>query len=319
MKILVIGGAGFIGSHLVDALVARGDSVTVYDNLSVGKPEYVNERAKFIRGDALDEDRLCRAVRSKYFDLLFHLSANPEARRGLEDTKLDLLQGTVATRNALEAVRLAGAAGITRFVLASSGTVYGDGGHHECYEDNLGGTLPISLYGASKLASEALVGAFQECFGIQGTILRFGNVVGPRATHGAILDFCRRLKENPDCLEVLGDGSQSKPYLHVTECVQGMLHAATEIEDELGIFNLAPDGGTSVQRIAELCVAASSNQKAAIRYGTRPKGWKGDVPTSRLNTEWLAERGFKVSMSSDEAVERAVSEVASEVFGHKAP
>src|SRR5580704_16224528 len=220
MRSFVVGGAGFIGSHLVDLLVERGP-VTVYDNLSVGKRAFIaghlaSGRAQLIEKDALDLDALVAASRGH--DVVFHLAANPEARWGLERTRLDLEQGTIATYNALEAARLSK---VTRFVFSSSGTVYGNIAD-ACGEMDLG-HLPISLYGASKLAGEALLSAYVECFGLTGFICRFGNVEGPRGTHGAILDFCKKLKAHPEFLDVLGDGRQAKPYLHVTDCVAGIL------------------------------------------------------------------------------------------------
>jgi UDP-glucose 4-epimerase len=324
-RFFVVGGAGFIGSHLVDRLVERG-SVTIYDNLSVGRREWIaphldSGRAQLVVGDALDLERLRAALRDH--DVAFHLAANPEARWGLERTRLDLEQGTIATYHALEAARLAG---VRRFVLSSSGTVYGDT-DRVCAEGDLG-ELPISLYGASKLAGEALVSAFASCFGLQAWIFRFGNVVGPRGTHGAVLDFLRKLRAEhqrleaagseaappaPE-LEVLGDGRQSKPYLFVTDCVEGMLHGLDRAAEPLNVLNLAPPDETSVARIAELCVAASPLPSARIRYTGGERGWPGDVPRSRMSPERMAALGFRVRYTSDEAVSRAVSAVAHEVF-----
>ncbi len=219
VRSFVIGGAGFIGSHLVDLLVERGP-VTVYDNLSVGRPAFIeahlaNGKAKLVEGDALDLPRLTSALQGH--DVVFHLAANPEARWGLERTRLDLEQGTIATYNALEAARLNG---VKKFVFSSSGTVYGNVAE-ACGETDLG-SLPISLYGASKFAGEAMISAFAECFGIEGFICRFGNVIGPRGTHGAILDFCKKLKLDPTRLEVLGNGRQACRTFHVTDCAAGV-------------------------------------------------------------------------------------------------
>lgn len=313
MRSLVIGGAGFIGSHLVDQLVERGP-VRVFDNLSVGKPEFLETplasgRAELVRGDALDLAALTEAMRG--YDVVFHLAANPEARWGLERTRLDLEQGTIATYNALEAARLTGA---KKFVFSSSGTVYGTA-TGACAEGDLG-SLPISLYGASKFAGEAMLSAFVECFGLEGFICRFGNVVGDRGTHGAILDFCKKLKAHPDYLDVLGDGRQAKPYLHVTDCASGLLYVLEHAHGERpAVYNLTPPDTTSVTRIAELCVAASPNPSARIEYGTTPQGWPGDVPRSVLNPGKLASLGFRVKHTSDDAVKMAVAQVAREVFG----
>jgi len=313
MRSLVVGGAGFIGSHLVDRLVERGP-VTVFDNMSVGKEAFiagalVGDRAKLVVGDALDLRALTTAARDH--DVVFHLAANPEARWGLERTRLDLEQGTIATYNALEAARLAG---VKKFVFASSGTVYGNV-DTACGEGDLG-HLPISLYGASKFAGEAMLAAFVECFGLEGYICRFGNVVGPRGTHGAILDFCKKLVAHPEYLDVLGDGRQAKPYLHVSDCVAGLLFVLDRATGEKpAIYNLAPPDTTSVRRIAELCVAASPNKGARIEYGSGAQGWPGDVPRSLIKPDKLAALGFRVRHTSDAAVAMAVTEVAREVFG----
>ena len=313
MRSFVVGGAGFIGSHLVDRLVASGP-VTVYDNLTAGKREFIQEhlasgRVTLVHADALDLDKLKETMPGH--DVVFHLAANPEARWGLERTRLDLEQGTIATYNALESARLSG---IRRFVFASSGTVYGNVAE-ACGEGDLG-HLPISLYGASKFAGEALVASFVECFGFEGYICRFGNVVGPRGTHGAILDFCKKLKAHPEYLDVLGDGRQAKPYLHVTDCVSGILHVLENSRGENpAIYNLAPPDWTSVARIAALCIAASPNTGARIEYAGGVQGWPGDVPVSRIKPDKLAKLGFKVRFRSDEAVEQAVREVSREVFG----
>ena len=313
MRSFIVGGAGFIGSHLVDRLVARGP-VTVFDDLSVGKREFIATHlssggARLVVGDALDLPALTAAMRDH--DVVFHLAANPEARWGLERTRLDLEQGTIATYNALEAARLNG---VKKFVFSSSGTVYGDVAE-PCGETDLG-HLPISLYGASKLAGEAMVSAFVECFGLEGFICRFGNVVGPRGTHGAILDFCKKLRAHPDTLDVLGDGRQAKPYLHVTDCAAGLVYVLDHAKGERpAVYNLAPPDATSVRRIAELCVAASPYEKARIEYGGGAQGWPGDVPRSLLKPDKLAALGFRVRYTSDQAVELAVAEVAREVFG----
>lgn len=313
MRTFVVGGAGFIGSHLVERLVASGDTVTVFDDFSVGQEAFLEKarslgQVTVVRGDARELEAVEQAIVGH--QRVFHLCANPEARWGLERPRLDLEQGTIATWNVLEACRRQK---VGKFVFSSSGTVYGNTAEPG-REDRLG-LLPISLYGASKLAGEALIASYVECFGLEATICRFGNVVGPRGTHGAILDFCKKLKRTPDTLDVLGDGKQSKPYLHVDDCADGLIFASTRGERPLGIYNLAPPDFTNVARIAELCVQASPNPKAKVVFGGGTQGWKGDVPTSRLDPSKLAALGFKVRSSSDDAVARAVREVAREVFG----
>jgi UDP-glucose 4-epimerase len=333
IRSFVIGGAGFIGSHLVDALVERGP-VTIYDNMSVGKYEYIqphlerysedksnkcikNSGAKIIVGNVLNLETLTHSMAGH--DIVYHLSANPEARAGLGNTRLDLEQGTIATYNALEAARKND---VKKFMFASSGTVYGDT-PFDCRECDLG-NLPISLYGASKLAGEAMISAFCECFGIHAVICRFGNVVGKRATHGAILDFYNKLIQHPDYLDVLGNGNQIKPYLHVKECVKGIIHATNygmENSKNVSIYNIAPSTTTSVSTIAEFCVLehmkyceTAISKKAKITYGSNRNGWLGDVPYSRLVPNKLSRLGFHVKHTSDEAVAIAVEEIAKEVF-----
>jgi UDP-glucose 4-epimerase len=327
MRSFIVGGAGFIGSHLTDKLVEHGP-VTIYDNLSVGKREFVAQHlssgaATLVAKDALDLEGLTQAIAGH--DVVFHLAANPEARWGLERTRLDLEQGTIATYNVLEAMRLAG---VPKVVFSSSGTVYGDTAE-ACAEGDLG-SLPISLYGASKFAGEALVSAYVECFGLHAMIFRFGNVVGPRGTHGAALDFLKKLRDARTYLEVLGDGRQAKPYLHVTDCAAGLCFGLQHLDKaiaagestrqkgsrgQLCIFNLGPADFTSVRRIAELCVAASPYPTAEIRYTGGERGWPGDVPQSRLKPDALASAGFRVRYSSDQAVEMAVRALVKEVFG----
>jgi UDP-glucose 4-epimerase len=310
-RFFVVGGAGFIGSHMVDRLVGRGQ-VTVYDNLSVGKRAFIEGHlasgaAALVEADVLDLEGLVAAMAGH--DVVVHLSANPEARWGLERTRLDLEQGTIATYNVLEAMRRTGA---KRLVFSSSGTVYGDTGEERREEDL--GNLPISLYGASKLAGEALISAFVECFGLAATIFRFGNVVGPRGTHGAALDFLKKLRDKKTELEVLGDGRQSKPYLHVSDCADGMLFGLDHASEGLGIYNLAPPDQTSVARIAQMCVRASPYPDATIRFTGGDRGWPGDVPRSRMSPSKLAGLGFRVRHTSDEAVRMAIEALAREVF-----
>jgi UDP-glucose 4-epimerase len=308
---LVVGGAGFIGSHLVERLVERAD-VTVLDDFSSGRREHLARaiatgRCELREGSVFDAELLKSAMRGKI--AVFHLSANPEARRGLEQPMLDLEQGTLATHAVLDAMRRAEVKGL---VLASSGTVYGMA-RTACREADLG-ALPISLYGASKLASEALVSAHVECFGITAWIFRLGNIIGPRATHGAAHDFLNRLKQEPSALTVLGDGQQSKPFVYVADAVDAMLFGFEHAADPLNVFNVAPHDASSVRTIAELCVAHSPNPQATISYGSGQRGWRGDIPHSRLDASALASLGFTLARSSDDAARLGISELAREIF-----
>lgn len=310
-RYFIAGGAGFIGSHLVDRLVQRG-TVTVFDNLSVGRREFIagplaSGRCTLVQGELLDLSAVERAVAGH--DVVVHLAANPEARWGLDNPRLDLEQGTIATWNVLEAMRRTG---VGRFVFSSSGTVYGDT-ERMCAEADLG-ALPISLYGASKLACESLVSAYVECFALRAWIYRFGNVVGPRGTHGAALDFLKKLRASPNELEVLGDGTQAKPYVYVADCVDAIVFGLEHAREPLNIFNISPSDVTSVRAIAEKCVARSPYPSAAIRYTGGSRGWPGDIPKSRLDPARLAALGWRTPHTSDEAVDLAVSALVREVF-----
>lgn len=319
---LISGGCGFIGSHLVDALLADSNtkSVRVIDDMSSGWMNHLRQHTNDSRLSIYVENLvLPEIVHLKVWrgvDCVFHLAANPDARRGIQNTMLDLQLETIATRNTLEGMRLAGA---SKIIFASSGTVYGDSGLTVCKE-GAGERLPISLYGAGKVASEALISAFCGTFGFSSVIFRFGNVVGERTTHGCIFDFIRQLREHPDHLNVLGDGNQSKPMIYVKEIVAGLIHGLKMLEGypagKVEPFNIAPEGATSVASIAQelvlQCPWASLQSHAHgchIKYGSTLNGWAGDVPHSRMSMAKLEATGFRLERSSDEAVRYAISEI----------
>ena len=312
---LVTGGAGFIGSHLIDALLADAATkeIRVLDNFSSGRREHLarhknDARLKIFKLDLLD---LKKALpRFKGVDRVFHLAANPDARWGLKNTKLDLEQETIVTYHVLEAMRRHG---VPQIILSSSGTVYGDVGTTVTRE-NLGPALPISLYGAGKVASEALISAFCATFGLRGVILRFGNIVGDRTTHGAIYDFIRQLANNSAQLKVLGNGLQSKPYIYVRDIVDAIVFAGGECAEldagQFDVFNVAPDGGTTVRFIAEELVGQLGFKgRTKIAYGTTAGGWPGDVPHSRMDASKLRDAGFTLPRGSDEAVRLAIRRI----------
>ena len=307
MKAFVTGGAGFIGSHLVDRLVERGDSVTVYDNFSSGKKEFLDKHLKnnsinLIEADLLDLERLKKEI--KGYDVIFHIAANPFVRLGEEQTKLDLEQGAVATYNILEAMRLNG---IKKIVFASSSVVYAET-PQIAIPETYGPTLPISLYGAGKLAAEGLISAFCGTFDFQAWIFRFANVVGIRGTHGVIVDFIEKLNKNPKELEILGDGKQQKPYLHATDIVDGIIYGFEHSNDQINLFNLGVDSNTTVTHIAEMIIEEMKLSDVKFNYTGGKRGWAGDVPRFQLSTEKMKKLGWKPRYSSDEAVRKAIRE-----------
>lgn len=306
-RYFVTGGAGFIGSHLVDRLVGMG-RVTVYDNLSSGRLEFISHHLvrgdfNFIEADLLDFSTLNQAISGH--DVIFHLAANPEVRAGTRATDLDLKSGIIASYNVLEAMRRNK---IKRLAFTSSSTIYGDAGMTPVSED-YGPLKPMSLYGASKLGSEGLISAFCHLFDMQGWIFRLANIVGSRLTHGVIFDFINKLRQNPGRLEILGDGSQQKPYLHVDDCINGMLLATEHSKEPLNLFNLGPASSTSVVAIANMVVRAMGLKGVEFQYTGGSRGWPGDIPRVRLDMTRMSRLGWQPRYTSDEAVERAVKEI----------
>ena len=302
MRALVTGGAGFIGSHLIDRLVARGDDVVVIDNLSSGdvgfiQPHLDNGRVRLVEGDICNPADVGRAMAME-IDCVFHLAANPDIRLGPRITDPDLQQGTVATYNILEAMRLND---VDRIVFASSSVVYGEDAPLPTPEDH-GPCMPISLYGASKQAGEGLISSWVGTFGLQAWIFRFANIIGARGTHGVIFDFIHKLKNDPTRLEVLGNGLQEKSYMEVGDCVDAMLHVMANAHQPLNLFNLGSHDTASVRRIAEIVVEVTGCADARIEYTGGDRGWAGDIPRARLGIDKMLQTGFDVAMNSEEAI-----------------
>jgi UDP-glucose 4-epimerase len=312
---LVTGGAGFIGSHLIDALLgdpAVGE-VRVLDNFSSGRREHLvqhqNGSRPKVHAVELLEDQKIRPF-FEGVDVVFHLAANPDARLGIANTRLDLEQESIVTWNVLEAMRLSA---VPKIIFSSSGTVYGDVGTTVTHE-GLGPCLPTSLYGAGKLASEGLISAFCSTFGMRAVIFRFGNILGERTTHGAVFDFIRQLAKDSTQLKVLGNGFQAKPYVYVRDLAAGLIFGKKKC-GEMGasmfdVFNLAPGGATNVRFIVEeLLSQLGFKDQTKILYGESAQGWPGDVPQSRMSSAKLSAAGFSLSRSSDEAVKLAISRI----------
>ena len=310
MRSIVTGGAGFIGSHLIDRLVARGDEVIVLDNLSSGKAEFLSHhdsQVKHVDVDITNFDAILPHFEG--VDVVYHLAANPDIRLGTQVTDTDLKQGTIATYNVVESMRIHN---VSTIMFASSSVVYGDNAPMPTPEDH-GPCLPISLYGASKNAGESLVSSFVGTFGLQGYIFRFANIIGDRGTHGVIFDFIHKLKRNPNELEVLGDGLQEKSYMEVGDCVDAILHVMANQHEPLNLFNLGSHDTCSVRRIAEIVVEETGCLNAEIVYTGGSRGWAGDVPRAMLGIDKMLETGFNVKYNSEEAVRHTARALIDEI------
>lgn len=307
MKIIVTGAAGFIATNLIPRLVDH--EVHGVDNFFLGRRDYV-ERSKKQNGFTFHElDLLHREAVADLFhavrpDLVWHLAANSDISFGTTYTDFDLKGGTLVTYNVLDAMRLSGC---REMIFSSSGAIYGEPKTMPTPED-YGPLLPISLYAASKLACEGLITAFAHNYGMKAWIYRFGNICGPFPTHGVIYDFVLKLKKDPTQLVMLGNGTQSKPYVHVENCLDGMQFGYGRTRDEVNYYNLAVPGSTSVNDIARWTIEAMGLDGVEILRGSEPRGWRGDVAQVRLDTRRMEALGWKPKLTSDEAVKRAIRE-----------
>jgi len=301
MKVFVTGGAGFIGSHIVDKLLERGDFVTVYDNLSTGNKEFIehnfkNKNFKFIEGDLLDLNKLEKSI--KGHDFVFHIAANADVRGGIINTKVDLEQNIIATHNILDTMRKDG---IRKIVFASSSVVYGEPTRFPTPED-YGPLAPISLYGSSKLACEGLITAFCHTFDMQSWIFRFGNVTGERYTHGVIFDFVKKLLQNSKELEILGDGKQKKTYIYVIDLINAMFLALEKANETFNIFNLGNDGWIEVTKVADIICKEMGLDNVKYRFTGGARGWKGDAPFVFLDITKIKKLGWKPKISLEDSI-----------------
>ena len=304
MKAFVSGGAGFIGSNLVDRLLDVGHEVTVYDNLSTGLLQFLEyakdfDRFRLVEGDLLDEDTLSGAIAGHEF--VFHLAANADVRFGTEHPRRDLEQNTIVTNNVLEAMRKNG---INKIAFASTGSVYGDATVIPTPE-NAPFPIQTSLYAASKLAGEGLIAAYCGGFGFQSWIFRFVSILGERYTHGHVFDFYRKLKQNPSRLEVLGNGKQRKSYLYIQDCIDAMLFALEKSNESVNVLNLGVDGYCEVNdSIGWICEELGVSPK--LDYSGGDRGWIGDNPFIYLDTRKIRDLGWKPKLSIQDGVLKTI-------------
>lgn len=315
-KILVTGGAGFIGSHLTRRLFADKavEQVIIYDNFSSGTRRHLegvasDPRLKIVEADLKDLARLTAAMAGS--DTVFHLAANPDIAKAVTQPDIDFWEGTYLAQNMLEAMRVNG---VRRLLYMSGSGVYGENAG-VAFPENYGPCLPISTYGASKLACEALISAYCHMFELTARAFRFANVVGPRQTHGVGYDFVRRLKQDPTQLRILGDGSQSKSYIHVDDILEAVLLANERCPRRYDVFNVATDDYITVKQIADLAVQVSALAPGSVRYDFTggDRGWKGDVPIVRFDCAKIKSLGWQSRRTSAEAMRDAMSAMRAEI------
>lgn len=313
-RVLLTGGAGFIGSHLAEELLRSKNSVAVVDNFSSGKREFI-EHLQSREGFSLEEadilsDDIIHLIGDS--DCVFHLAANPDVRLGVEDTRVHLDQNIVATYQILEGMRKMGKREI---LFTSTSTVYGEAAQIPTPED-YGPLIPISLYGASKLACEALISSYCYTFGIKACLYRFANVVGSRSTHGVIHDFIEKLRKNPESLEILGkEPGTVKSYCHISDCVQALIHGWRVLSNPVEIYNIGSEDAIDVKEIADIVTSEMGLQNVAYHWTggvDDGRGWKGDVRRMQLTVDKLKSTGWTPKYDSREAVRVAVQELLRE-------
>jgi UDP-glucose 4-epimerase len=303
-QIVVTGGAGFIGSHLVDRLIREGNKVIVLDNLSTGRREFIQQHLNDPNFKFHNVDLLAGRF-SKYFkdvEEVWHLAANPDVRAALKDTRIDVEQNFLATYNVLEAMKKMK---VKRIIFTSSSTVYGEAKQVPTPE-GYSPLTPISLYGATKLACEALISAYSHTFDMEAVIFRLANIVGSRSTHGVVWDFIDKLRRNPDELEILGDGNQKKSYLYIDDCIEAMLVSTEKCSQErVNMYNVGSEDWITVKEIAEI-VCEEMRLNPNFRFTGGKRGWEGDVPLMLLDVSKLKKLGWRPKYKSRDAIKLQV-------------
>lgn len=305
MNILVTGGAGFIGSHLCDVLIADGHKVTVVDNLVLGKMKNINHlidnpNFRFIRDDLNNGHAMDMVFKDGDFDMVYHLAANSDIQKGGKDPMVDYQLTFNTTFNVLQMMKKYE---VKRFFFASTSAIYGE--TYDILNEDYGPLKPVSNYGAGKLASEAFISAFASTYKIQTWITRFPNFVGERFTHGVIYDFIHKLQKNSDELEVLGNGEQCKPYVYVKDLITGIQYVIKHSNEPYNVYMLGSDTRTKVKEIADM-VIEEMGLNASIRYTGGDRGWVGDVPEFRYDLAKVNNLGWRAAYDSNGAVRLAI-------------
>lgn len=304
MNILVTGGAGFIGSHLCDALLNEGHHVCAVDNLVLGREDNIAHihtlNFEFVKCNVLDQKQMETIFLEGSFDMVYHLAANSDIQRGGRDPHVDYNLTFNTTFAILELMR---AYGVKKLFFASTSAIFGE--TYDVLSENYGPLRPVSNYGAAKMASEAFISAYSALYGIQVWIARFPNVVGERFTHGVIYDFIHKLQANPNELEVLGNGEQCKPYVYVHDLIEGIQYVIHHSSEPFNVYMLGSDSRTKVKEIAQM-VIEEMGLNAAIRYTGGDRGWKGDVPEFRYDLSKVNQLGWHAAHNSNASVRLAI-------------
>ena len=309
MKVMVAGGAGFIGSHLIDALLAEGNDVVCVDNFFIGTRENIahlhgNSHFKFYEQDLTDLERMLEIFKAEQVEYVFHLAANSDIQASAQSPMIEYKNTYSTTFILLECMRLCG---VQKLFFASTSAVYGEQMGVEVSEDAVA-LKPISYYGGAKLGSEEIISSFAYMNDMSVLVFRFPNVIGPRLTHGVIFDFVKRLKADPTHLRILGDGTQSKPYIYVMDLVDAIMRFK-DVEKGVTLYNVGVETQTSVTRIAEIVCEKMGLPEIPFEYTGGRGGWKGDVPVFAYNLDKIHAAGWGASMTSDEAVAKTVEMV----------
>ena len=306
MNILVAGGAGFIGSHLCDALLSKNNTVIVADKLIMGSKniEHLSQNTnfKFYEMELANQDNVDKLFKDNKIDIVYHMAANSDISKSANDTSIDFNDTLLTTRVLLESMRKNN---VKNIFFASTSAVYGEMPDIVLNEET-GGLKPVSYYGGAKLASEALISSYVSMCDMNAMIFRFPNVIGPRLTHGVVYDFVKKLRNNPKELEILGNGTQCKPYIYVTDLVNAILKLTEQFEPGVDVFNISVlSEGTSVTHIAEIVVDVLGLSDVEFKYTGGDRGWKGDVPRFKYDISKVLATGWKPEYTSDEAVRKA--------------